>query len=237
MRLGVNIDHVATLRQARKGRLSGSGGGGGDGGAGRGGPDHACTCARIGATSTIATSSCCARPSDGTLNLEMAAVQQMLELALPAAAGHRHAGAGTARGADHRGGPGRRRQPRGSAPGWLARSAMPASKSRSSSIPTWSRSRPATGPTRRRSSAHRPLLRRAQRAGARARAGAGGGGGKGGCPAGLARRRRPRLDYWNVRPVAGIGEITELNIGYAIVCRAVLTGLARAVREMKDSIG
>jgi pyridoxine 5-phosphate synthase len=45
------------------------------------------------------------------------------------------------------------------------------------------------------------------------------------------------LDYWNVKPVAEIAEITELNIGYAIVCRAVLTGLERAVRDMKDLIG
>ena len=44
------------------------------------------------------------------------------------------------------------------------------------------------------------------------------------------------LDYWNVGPVARIEEITELNIGYAIVCRAVLTGLERAVRDMKDLI-
>ena len=44
------------------------------------------------------------------------------------------------------------------------------------------------------------------------------------------------LDYWNVKPVAEIEEITELNIGYAIVCRAVLTGLEKAVRDMKDLI-
>src|SRR3954466_13489212 len=44
------------------------------------------------------------------------------------------------------------------------------------------------------------------------------------------------LDYWNVQPIAQIAEITELNIGYAIVCRAVLTGLTVAVREMKDLI-
>ena len=44
------------------------------------------------------------------------------------------------------------------------------------------------------------------------------------------------LDYWNVLPVAGVDEITELNIGYAIVCRAVLVGLERAVRDMKDLI-
>jgi len=41
------------------------------------------------------------------------------------------------------------------------------------------------------------------------------------------------LDYHNVRPVAAIGEIVELNIGHAIVARAVFTGLAAAVRDMK----
>jgi pyridoxine 5-phosphate synthase len=44
------------------------------------------------------------------------------------------------------------------------------------------------------------------------------------------------LDYWNVQPVASIEEISELNIGYAIICRAVLTGLEQAVRDMKDLI-
>jgi pyridoxine 5-phosphate synthase len=41
------------------------------------------------------------------------------------------------------------------------------------------------------------------------------------------------LDYLNVGPVASILEVTELNIGYSIVCRAVLVGFERAVREMK----
>ena len=44
------------------------------------------------------------------------------------------------------------------------------------------------------------------------------------------------LDYWNVTAVARIEEIGELNIGYAIVCRAVLVGLERAVRDMKELI-
>jgi len=42
------------------------------------------------------------------------------------------------------------------------------------------------------------------------------------------------LDYHNVEPVAAIPEIVELNIGHAIVARAVFDGLAKAVREMKD---
>ena len=36
--------------------------------------------------------------------------------------------------------------------------------------------------------------------------------------------------------MARIAEIGELNIGYAIVCRAVLAGLERAVRDMKELI-
>ena len=41
------------------------------------------------------------------------------------------------------------------------------------------------------------------------------------------------LDYHNVQPVAAIDEIVELNIGHAIVARAVFSGLAAAVRDMK----
>ncbi len=41
------------------------------------------------------------------------------------------------------------------------------------------------------------------------------------------------LHYHNVQPVAAIAEIVELNIGHAIVARAVFTGLAAAVRDMK----
>jgi len=41
------------------------------------------------------------------------------------------------------------------------------------------------------------------------------------------------LNYYNVGRVAKIKGIEELNIGYSIICRAVLAGLARAVKEMK----
>lgn len=41
------------------------------------------------------------------------------------------------------------------------------------------------------------------------------------------------LHYHNVQPVAAIPEIVELNIGHAIIARAVFTGLAAAVGEMK----
>lgn len=42
------------------------------------------------------------------------------------------------------------------------------------------------------------------------------------------------LNYHNVQPVAAIGEIVELNIGHCIVARAVFDGLAVAIREMKQ---
>lgn len=40
------------------------------------------------------------------------------------------------------------------------------------------------------------------------------------------------LTYVNVRPIAAIPEIVELNIGHSIISRAVLVGMERAVREM-----
>jgi pyridoxine 5-phosphate synthase len=41
------------------------------------------------------------------------------------------------------------------------------------------------------------------------------------------------LDYHNVQPVAAVHEIVELNIGHAIIARAVFTGLTEAVGAMK----
>ena len=40
------------------------------------------------------------------------------------------------------------------------------------------------------------------------------------------------LNYQNVRDVAQIPQIEELNIGHSIISRAVLVGMERAVREM-----
>ena len=42
------------------------------------------------------------------------------------------------------------------------------------------------------------------------------------------------LDYHNVQAVVAIDGIRELNIGHSIICRALFSGLDRAVREMKD---
>ena len=41
------------------------------------------------------------------------------------------------------------------------------------------------------------------------------------------------LNYQNVQPVAAIPEIVELNIGHALIGHALFVGLAAAVREMK----
>ena len=81
MRLGVNIDHVATLRQARKGRYPD--------------PVAAAAMAELGGADQITLHvredrrhvsdrdlELLRKTVNGTLNLEMAAVQQMLELAL-----------------------------------------------------------------------------------------------------------------------------------------------------------
>ena len=40
------------------------------------------------------------------------------------------------------------------------------------------------------------------------------------------------LTYVNVRPIAGVPEIVELNIGHSLVSRSVLVGMERATREM-----
>ena len=53
---------------------------------------------------------------------------------------------------------------------------------------------------------------------------------------GLAVHAGHGLTYENVTPVAAIGTIEELSIGHSIVSRAVLVGMERAVREMKELI-
>ena len=54
--------------------------------------------------------------------------------------------------------------------------------------------------------------------------------------AGLRVNAGHGLTYWNVYPVARIEGMEELNIGHTIISRAVLVGLERAVREMKQAM-
>lgn len=44
------------------------------------------------------------------------------------------------------------------------------------------------------------------------------------------------LTYLNVRPIAALTEIVELHIGHSIIARALLVGMERAVRDMAQTI-
>lgn len=54
--------------------------------------------------------------------------------------------------------------------------------------------------------------------------------------AGLRVNAGHGLTYWNVYPIANLLGMEELNIGHTIIARAVLVGLERAVREMKQAM-
>lgn len=54
--------------------------------------------------------------------------------------------------------------------------------------------------------------------------------------AGLAVHAGHGLTYRNVTPVAAVGDIEELNIGHSIVSRSVMTGMEAAVREMRELV-
>lgn len=53
---------------------------------------------------------------------------------------------------------------------------------------------------------------------------------------GLAAHAGHGLTYENVAPVAAIPELEELNIGHSIISRSVLVGMERAVREMRQAM-
>lgn len=54
--------------------------------------------------------------------------------------------------------------------------------------------------------------------------------------AGLRVNAGHGLTYWNVYPIACFPGMEELNIGHTIISRAALVGLERAVREMKQAM-
>ncbi|MFL5447855.1 MAG: pyridoxine 5'-phosphate synthase [Gemmatimonadales bacterium] len=53
---------------------------------------------------------------------------------------------------------------------------------------------------------------------------------------GLAVHAGHGLTYLNVEPVAGIAEIEELNIGHSVVSRAIMVGMRSAVKEMRRAM-
>ena len=54
---------------------------------------------------------------------------------------------------------------------------------------------------------------------------------------GLAVHAGHGLTYLNVKPVAAIPGVEELNIGHSVVSRSIMVGMEAAVREMKELIG
>jgi pyridoxine 5-phosphate synthase len=54
--------------------------------------------------------------------------------------------------------------------------------------------------------------------------------------AGLRVNAGHGLTYWNVRPIACLTGMEELNIGHSIISRSVLVGIDRAIREMKAAM-
>lgn len=54
--------------------------------------------------------------------------------------------------------------------------------------------------------------------------------------AGMALHAGHGLTYHNVGPVAAIRDMHELNIGHSIVARAIMVGFQQAVREMKSLV-
>lgn len=55
-----------------------------------------------------------------------------------------------------------------------------------------------------------------------------------GMAAGLQVNAGHGLNYQNVTPIAALEAVRELNIGHAIIARALFTGMQAAVREMKQ---
>jgi pyridoxine 5-phosphate synthase len=235
MRLGVNIDHVATLRQARRGRYPD--------------PVAAAAVAELGGADQITLHvredrrhvndrdlALLRQTVNGTLNLEMAAVQPMLEIALrerPDTATlvpERREELTTEGGLDAIGQRDEvRRVTRALRDGGIEVSlfidpdldqvkASHRADSQAVELHTGRYCEARTPDERKRELARvTEAAKVAAKLGLRVAAGHG-------------------LDYWNVQPIARIEEITELNIGYSIVCRAVLVGLERAVRDMKELI-
>ena len=54
--------------------------------------------------------------------------------------------------------------------------------------------------------------------------------------AGMVLHAGHGLTYRNVKPVAAIEEMHELNIGHSVIARAIMVGLEQAVREMKNLV-
>ena len=232
LRLGVNIDHVATVRNARGGKLPD--------------PLRAARLAEAAGADGItahlredrrhivdADIEGLMRELKVPLNFEMAATQEMVDIALAPSPARRLHRAREARGADDRGRarrgrpaqspeadgrpPERRRHPRlavhrgrsaparGGGDAWAPRS--------SSCIPAATASSRATR--------NAPSWRVCKKAAALC------------ARLGLECHAGHGLSYADVGPVAAIPEVRELNIGHFLVGEAIFVGLEQAIREMR----
>ena len=235
LRLGVNIDHVATIRNARGGRASRSGA---RGASSRSRPAPTASpriCARTAATSATTTWRGSRPRSAKPLNFEMAATAEMLRDRAATQAARGLPGAGAARGAHHR------RRPRRGRPAQRAGAVHRAAERRRHPGVAVHRRRPAAdrdGGEAGRAGDRNPH-RRLVRCGRRRPHGEGRG-------RMAAHRRRARS--WRGRPASKsmpatgsimrpprrsrrLPEIVELNIGHFLIGEAVFVGLAETVRD------
>ena len=228
--LGVNIDHIATLRNAR--------------GTAYPDPVQAAFIAEQAGADGITVHlredrrhitdrdvRILRQTLDTRMNLEMAVTEEMLTIACDTKP-HFCCGAGKTTGSDHRRRSGCGRAARQNAR-CLQTRRMPVSRfhclstpisPRLKPLPTWARRilkfTPAAMPMlkttqrRRKSWSGSPKRQPTPRAGLKVNAGHG-------------------LTYHNVKAIAALPEMHELNIGHAIIGRAVMSGLKEAVSEMK----
>ena len=236
-RLGVNIDHVATLRQARGGREPD--------------PVWAAVLAELGGADgiTVHLREDRRHIQDRDLRLLRETVQVRLNLEMAVEPGDRgdrpgdparpgHARARASRGADDRG---RARRRRAGRPGGRSCPSDRRGGDRGllcSSIPTPGRSRPPIAMGVAAVELHTGRYADAPEGPARDWPSWG--------PCGRPRPPWSPRDWSSTpatasitgtsAPIARIDRMAELNIGHSIVSRAVFVGLTQAVREMKDCI-
>jgi pyridoxine 5-phosphate synthase len=227
-RLGVNVDHVATLRQAR--------------GVDYPDPVEAALLAEQAGADGIT-----GPPAEDRRHIQERDVE-MLRRRLPRAAqprDGRERGRGRgraaraaarrvprareARGGDDRGRPRRRRPPRARGGGRRAPRRRRGIRVSLFVDPDRRSSRRARRPGGARGAAHGRLRERDARAAQRASSRACAAGATMAAQHGLAVHAGHGLTVANVGPVAALPEVEELNIGHSIVARAVLVGMAEAV--------
>ena len=230
-RLAVNVDHVATLRQARMGIEPD--------------PVLAAGIAELAGAEGIIVHlredrrhiqdrdlRLLRETVQTKLNLEMGAAEEIIRIALKVQTGFCHAGPGKKAGIDHRGGAGNRQTEKEPLPDNRPLSPrphrrQPVHRRRSRTDPGL----PGSG-GRHRGAPYRPLCQRPQRKRSREALRADREGAEQAAGLGLKVSAGHGLNYVNIKRFAGVGEIEEYSIGHSLMARAIYVGLDQAVREM-----